>query len=107
MSIIGNISGVPLFSTKQEALDWAFQNGLNGYHTHRFQNKLRYMGGSGHQQATGMSPSNIPSEESGVAPITITPQTPTSRSSGSSSGSGSLGSSGSGSSGSSGGGGGY
>tara|TARA_R110002153_G_scaffold45604_1_gene128663 strand:- start:45 stop:296 length:252 start_codon:yes stop_codon:yes gene_type:complete len=54
MSIIGNIAGVPLFSTVQEALAWAAANGLRGYHTHNLQGQVGYMGGANHQQATGM-----------------------------------------------------
>ena len=54
MSVIGNIAGVPLFSTVQEALAWASANGLSGYHTHNLQGVMGYMGGTSHQQATGM-----------------------------------------------------
>ena len=54
MSIIGNIAGVPLFSTVQEAVAWAAANGLRGYHTHNLQGQVGYMGGANHQQATGM-----------------------------------------------------
>ena len=54
MSVIGNIAGVPLFSTVQEALSWAAANGLTGYHTHNLQGVTGYMGGTNHQQATGM-----------------------------------------------------
>ena len=54
MSLIGNIAGIPLFTTIQEALDWAAQNGLSGYHTHNLQGQGGYMGGTNHQQATGM-----------------------------------------------------
>ena len=53
MSIIGNIAGVPLFTTIQEALDWASSMGLNGYHRHNLNGKQGYMGGANHQQATG------------------------------------------------------
>jgi len=78
MSVIGNIAGVPLFTTIQEALDWASANGLGGYHTHNLNGRQGYMGGMNHQQATGM-PLNT------NAPTT-TSSTPTSRSSGSSGG---------------------
>ena len=54
MSVIGNIAGIPLFTTIQEALAWAAANGLNGYHTHSLQGQVGYMGGANHQQATGM-----------------------------------------------------
>tara|TARA_A100000172_G_C2993941_1_gene93866 strand:- start:153 stop:368 length:216 start_codon:yes stop_codon:yes gene_type:complete len=53
MAILTTIAGVPLFSTIQEALAWAASRGLTGYHTHRHQGVLGYMGGANHQQATG------------------------------------------------------
>ena len=72
MSLMGNIAGVPLFTTVQEALNWAMENGLSGYHTHSLQGQMGFMGGANHQQATGM-PLN-----------TNAPTTNTNRSSGSS-----------------------
>ena len=54
MPIITYISGVPLFSEIQEALSWASLNSMTGYHTHNVQNQTGYMGGSNHQQASGM-----------------------------------------------------
>ena len=54
MSLIGNIAGVPLFSTIQEALDWANDNNLTGYHVHSLQGQRGYMGGLNHLQATNM-----------------------------------------------------
>ena len=54
MSVIGQIAGVPLFSTIQEALNWAAANGLSGYHKHNLNGQQGYMGGANHQQATGM-----------------------------------------------------
>jgi len=54
MSLIGSIAGVPLFTTEQEALSWAAANGLSGYHVHSIQGQTGYMGGTNHQQATGM-----------------------------------------------------
>ena len=83
MSVIGNIAGVPLFTTIQEALNWASARGLNGYHTHSLQGQTGFMGGANHQQATGM-PIN-----------TNSPQAPNTPPSGSSSYSGSSSSSGS------------
>jgi len=76
MSVIGNIAGVPLFTTVQEALAWARSKGLSGYHTHNLQGQTGYMGGANHQQATGM-PLN-----------TNAPSITTGRSSGSSGGGG-------------------
>ena len=54
MSVIGNIAGVPLFTTVQEALAWASANGLSGYHVHNLNGQQGYMGGINHQQASGM-----------------------------------------------------
>ena len=81
MSVIGNIAGVPLFTTIQEALAWALANGLSGYHTHNFQGQTGYMGGINHQQATGM-PLNT------NAPPTTSTSSGSSGSSGGSSGGG-------------------
>ena len=78
MSIIGNIAGVPLFTTTQEALDWASARGLSGYHIHNLNGQQGYMGGMNHQQASGM-PLNT------NAPAT-TPNTTPNSSSGSSGG---------------------
>jgi len=75
MSVIGNIAGIPLFTTMQEALAWAALNGLSGYHTHSLQGQQGFMGGANHQQATGMplntnaptppnSPTTTPSQPS-------------------------------------------
>ena len=55
MSLIGNIAGVPLFSTIREALAWATANRLSGYHMHTLDGQMGYMGGANHQQATGTS----------------------------------------------------
>ena len=70
MSLIGNIAGVPLFTTIQEAVAWAVANGLSGYHTHSLQGQVGYMGGFNHQQATGMpvntnAPQSTPNVSSG------------------------------------------
>ena len=52
MSIITTINGIPLFSTRREALAWARSNSLTGYHTHTYQGKTGFMGGATHSQAT-------------------------------------------------------
>jgi len=72
MAIIGNINGVPLFSTREEALAWAALNGLTGYHNHNLQGQVGYMGGATHNQATRPStpptsstPTSTPSTNSG------------------------------------------
>ena len=92
MSVIGNIAGVPLFTTVQETLSWASSMGLSGYHMHNLNGQRGYMGGVNHQQATGM-PLNTNAPPTGGSSVP--------------SGSASSRSSGGGSSGSSGGGGGY
>ena len=58
MALITSISGVPLYSSIQEALNWGAARGLDGYHTHIFQGQLGYMGGATHAQATGTATSN-------------------------------------------------
>ena len=67
MAIIGNINGIPLFSTRQEALSWAASNNLTGYHTHSYQGQVGYMGGATHNQAR--RPSTPPTS----SPTTSTP----------------------------------
>ena len=52
MAVLTTISGIPLFSTAQEADAWARANGLNGYHTHGWQGLTGYMGGASHSAAT-------------------------------------------------------
>ena len=51
MAVLTTIDGVPLYSTIQEALDYAQANGLTGYHTHTYQGQIGYMGGATHDQA--------------------------------------------------------
>ena len=46
--ILTSIDGVPLYSTIQEAVQWASSRGLTGYHTHVYQGQTGYMGGSSH-----------------------------------------------------------
>jgi|TARA_R110002167_G_scaffold185704_1_gene386377 hypothetical protein len=66
MSILTTIAGIPLFSTIQEALNWAASKGLNGYHAHNWQGQQGYMGGANHSQATGLqSSSNTPTSSGG------------------------------------------
>jgi len=66
MAVLTTIAGVPLFSTIQEALAWANQRGLSGYHIHNWQGQQGYMGGTNHQQATGFPlNTNAPSGGSG------------------------------------------
>ena len=51
MAIIGNIDGLPIYDTKEEALVWARHNGLTGYHTHDMNGRIGYMGGDDHYKA--------------------------------------------------------
>ena len=58
MSVITTITGIPLYTTTQEALAWARARGLSGYHTHGWQGQTGYMGGASHSIATqGLTPS--------------------------------------------------
>ena len=117
MSLLTTISKIPLYSTKQEALDWAKDNGKQGLHTHMYRGQTGFMGGVNHRDVVDTPaivtpptpipvpipipipvPIVIPRRTTRVARTTAAP-----RSSGYSGG----GSSSSGSSGSSGGGGGY
>jgi hypothetical protein len=64
MAILTTISGVPLFSTIEEALAWGSSRGLSGYHIHNFQGQVGYMGGATHQQASGTPiNTNLPQQE--------------------------------------------
>ena len=58
MSILTTIGGIPLFSTIAEALAWASQRGLSGYHTHMYQGQIGYMGGATHNVATNNNNNN-------------------------------------------------
>ena len=55
MSLITIMNGVPLYTTKKEALAWALANGVTGYHKHTYKNQKGYMGGSTHSVATRTS----------------------------------------------------
>jgi len=55
MPILTTISGVPLYSTPQEATQWALANGQQGFHTHMFQGVQGYMGGTTHAAAASSS----------------------------------------------------
>jgi len=67
--ILTTIDGIPLYSTVEEALQWASNRGLAGYHTHDYQGQTGYMGGFDHSNArntsrttnTGSSRSSRPS----------------------------------------------
>ena len=55
MAILKHIDGIPLYSTTQEALLYAANNRLTGYHTHVYNGQTGYMGGSTHGQAASSS----------------------------------------------------
>ena len=54
MAILTTIAGVPLFTTVQEALNWAAGNNCTGYHTHNHQGQQGFMGCTNHLQASGL-----------------------------------------------------
>ena len=51
MSILTYMKSIPLFTTPLEAIAWGRQRGLTGYHSHTFNIRTGYMGGSNHKQA--------------------------------------------------------
>ena len=61
MSLIGHITGVPLFTTIPEALAWARRKKKKiDYHVHSFKGKKGYMGGANHNQASGVTNNTKP-----------------------------------------------
>lgn len=50
MAKLTTIDSIPLFTTPQEALSWASENGCSGYHTHVYQGQTGYMGCLSHSQ---------------------------------------------------------
>ena len=54
MAVLTTIAGVPLFTTVQEALNWAAGNSCSGYHAHNYQGQQGFMGCTNHLQASGM-----------------------------------------------------
>tara|TARA_R110001592_G_scaffold85509_1_gene252832 strand:+ start:227 stop:475 length:249 start_codon:yes stop_codon:yes gene_type:complete len=71
MSLLTMINGIPLFSTSVEALAWAVNNGLQGFHTHQYAGQTGYMGGVNHNNAITAIPTitNTPTPR----PTTNTP----------------------------------
>ena len=53
MAVLKTINGVPLFTSAQEALNWASKNNCSGYHIHDHQGNTGYMGCTNHLQASG------------------------------------------------------
>lgn len=62
--ILTTIDGIPLYSTVEEALQWASNRGLTGYHTHNYQGQTGYMGGVSHSNARSNSRSSGASSRS-------------------------------------------
>ena len=52
MALMTTIDGIPLYTTEQEAIDWAINNGLSGIHQHVYKEQIGYMGGDTHEIAT-------------------------------------------------------
>ena len=94
MSLIGNIDGIPLFTTRQEAELWGRQYNINGFHTHVLLGQLGYMAGFSHAdiQAANLNVVSTPLDPLQVrattARATRNTTTTTSSSSGGSSGGG-------------------
>ena len=83
MSLIGQISGIPLFTTIHEATAWARLNNLTGYHMHTLNGQQGFMGGATHQlaQSPPPPPQNLPPTQN--TPTVVPPTPPTNASSGS------------------------
>jgi len=64
--ILTSIDGIPLYSTIQEAVQWASSRGLTGYHTHVYQGQTGYMGGYNHNNAIS-SNTNITTRTTAIA----------------------------------------
>jgi hypothetical protein len=75
MSLITTIDGIPLYSTRREALAWAAANGLSGYHTHTYQGKLGFMGGATHSKATTPTAPTVTTPTVTTPNVTSTPST--------------------------------
>jgi len=76
--ILTTIDGVPLFTTIQEALQWASENGFQGYHTHVYQGQVGYMGGQNHNNITNAQSTNlnIPNRSTGSVSTPTISSTP-------------------------------
>tara|TARA_R110000737_G_C14242496_1_gene425049 strand:- start:176 stop:499 length:324 start_codon:yes stop_codon:yes gene_type:complete len=49
MSLITLLDGIPLYSTKEDAIAWGESLGITGSHTHIFEGQTGYMAGGNHQ----------------------------------------------------------
>ena len=73
MSILTHINGVPLYSTINEALEWARFKGIFNYHTHKYKSVTGYMGGKNHNEAS-VYPGDMPIKEKVQAKLGYTPK---------------------------------
>ena len=105
MSLLTTISKIPLYSTKQEALDWAKENGRKGLHVHMYEGETGFMGGVDHEtvidglESAPLTPLPVPVPTPVVEPVVTvapTPRTPIRRAAARSSSTGSSGYSGGG-----------
>ena len=80
MAILTYLNETPLYSTVREAVRWAKERGLSGYHIHYYRDQEGYMGGANHLEATGM-----PLNTNAPLPPQTTPTTNTNTSGGGSS----------------------
>tara|TARA_R100001530_G_scaffold97196_1_gene67573 strand:+ start:232 stop:525 length:294 start_codon:yes stop_codon:yes gene_type:complete len=90
MSLLTTIDGMPLYTTKQEALEWVdayngnrwVVNKLSGYHAHDFQGKVGYMGGATHtttQESVVPTPTPVSISTPTTQPTQTTPTPPIDR----------------------------
>jgi hypothetical protein len=75
MAILTYINKMPLYSTVNEALAWAEQNGLQGYHAHKYKDVAGYMGGYRHPKTNGRTTS-LPTNGNQLQQTTPTQSTP-------------------------------
>ena len=78
MSLITTVDGIPLYTTVQEAVAWAVNNGLTGHHQHVYKEEIGYMGAESHEIAVQgpVTPVSIPVPVPVPVPVPIpTPTT--------------------------------
>ena len=64
MAVLTTIDGVPLYTTVQEALNWAAVHNCSGYHVHNYQGQAGYMGCATHADTPSMAQNTPPSTPS-------------------------------------------
>ena len=64
MAVLTTIDGVPLYTTVQEALNWATAHGCSGYHVHNYQGQAGYMGCATHANTPSIAQNTPPSTPS-------------------------------------------